>query len=161
MARSLGNARLQVIIELLALSTGADVGATLGSTTFTTEVATPSNPNCGVQIGNDGLFYAVDTTSYPNSSFRFTWKTGEGIAQDYQVRCDVVSGSIAGAPWDSDELNSPTGTWLLCSTNPKWGVYRTNDAVGQNSATITLTIRSASDGRTLATGTYTITAKVV
>lgn len=150
-----------MIVELLALANSADVGAYLGSTSYTTELASPGNPTCGVQIGADGGFYAVDTTSFPATSSRFTWKTGEGLASDYQVRCDVVSGSIAGELWDSDEFNSATGTWLLCSTTPKWGVYRSNDAAGQNTATINLTIRSSIDGRTLATGTYVLTAKVV
>ena len=147
-----------MIFEYLAASQDVAVGAALFTTSFTTEAISPGDAWCNISIESDGNVYATDTTG---NLYRWVWRTGQGTSADYQVRCDVNSGAIAGAFGNPTTFNSPVGTWLLCTSQRLWGIGRTTNTVGQDAASITLTIRSSLDGRTLTSGTISLTAKVV
>jgi hypothetical protein len=147
-----------VIIELLACAPYVNTEATLYTTSFTAETTSPANASCSFAVSSDGNIYANDTTG---DLVRWAWKSGDGIAADYQVYCTDNSGNIAGGLYDATSYNAPVGQWLSCSTERRWGVYRQTDTAGTTTGIITLQIRSALDGRVLATGTITMNAKVV
>lgn len=98
-------------------------------------VIDPANASCGVTYGNSG---AVTGVGGPSGNWLLS-----GSASDYEIKMDV---------------NGIAGSWLNLGTSRSYTLSRTT--IGENSSTVDISIRRASDGLVLDTGTSTFSAIV-
>ena len=135
--------------------------------TLPASIATTGTSTVGVGAAQAGVYINTDNSaaSLPGkftvwsndlgTTVNSTWLTGGGSGANYDVRFDLISGTLSAAPFASDVAN----TWLTGSSTYLWGVRRMITS-GTNIVTGTLSIRDASTLTVLATSSVTLTANL-
>ena len=105
----------------------------------------------GSQPGRWSVYLAAGNTTTSNQ----IWLTGGGTGSDYDVKFDLLTGTLGGG-------SSAAATWFSLSTQPSWNVTRTASpgVVGTSTVTGTLSFRDASSLGVLATSSVTLNAEV-
>ena len=85
-----------------------------------------------------------------------TWLTGSGSGANYDVRFDLISGTLGtiGIP------SSAANTWLTGSSTYVWTARQASASANTSIVTGTLSIRNASTLAVLATSSITLTATI-
>lgn len=97
-----------------------------------THVLPNSTSRSGVRIATDRDVDERELDSYVD---RADWLLSSGTASDYEVRCTVNSGTLAGG-------SSATGSYLALSSSREWYVETTHVTA---TASLTIDIRDASN----------------
>lgn len=128
------------------------VGATaqqvqLTGGTVTAIAISPNDATAGYQLTSGG---AAQQLVNGVASTLYNWLLS-GSASDFDVFATLNSGTLT---------SGTTGSWLNMGTTRSWTVQRTVNAAGVNSANITLQLRPAGGGATLATAVIQLNAEV-
>lgn len=115
--------------------------ATINAATYIRYTASPAS----LQFNADGYVYASSGSTQLVQDY--LWKTGGGVAGDYEIYVDVVSGITPSG--------SSTGVWLPLSSTRQWDVTA---ALGNyRESKLDVLIRMAASPNTVLAGTVTIT----
>lgn len=121
-------------------------GASLGTVflqgeSYSHMVFHPANASCDYSLTTAGQVNGTGALSYD-------WLIG-GSASDYEVRADIVSGSLS---------SGTTGSWLPLSSSRFWNLTRT--VIGSINCQMTVRIRHAVSTVELASCSVLLTATV-
>lgn len=112
------------------------------------DLSSPYSAQITFRLSNDGDVYTRASLSGVGSFVaQYTWR-GAGASADYDARVTVNSGSLSGGT---------AGTWLNLASNRDWAVLRTT--AGTSICNITVEIRPAGGGASLASATIDLRAK--
>lgn len=127
--------------------TGRSIGGT---------AATPADAKAGFRLGTDGKIYQARSHI---SSGAYVEITGiEWLDPHDATEADAYE---AFATLDSGTLTAgTTGSWVALSSNRDWERERTDNALGTDTATITIQIRRVGYTEVLATATIDLSAEV-
>jgi hypothetical protein len=128
----------------------------LSNQTINANGATPTNVTAGYRLGTDGKEYRAQTQTAGGAYQQIAgieWLDPHDAteADGYECFATLVSGAIT---------SGTTGSWLPLSSNRDWEVTRTNDALGTDSAQITIQIRRVGTTVVLDSGVITLNAEV-
>ncbi len=119
-----------------------------GETFNFSSLATGTTVTNGVRVATDGDLDENNNTSYSAAD---TWLKTGGAAGDYEVRCSVTSGSVAG---------DTTGSFLALTSSREWYVADSADDGSAVTAEVDITIRHT-NGSEEVTFTVTLSAEKV
>lgn len=128
------------------------VGATstvvqLASETISAVAISPNDATAGIQLNASGAFQRNVNNVFTNP---YNWLL-TGSAADYEAVATLNSGTLT---------SGTIGSAVNLGTTRSWFVQRTANAAGVDSANITVIIRPAGGGSTLATATFQFNAEV-
>jgi hypothetical protein len=116
---------------MIVMGAGDGLDVSVGGGAVLVEAAEyTSSDDAEIAFKTNGVAVAQDTATSGPRTYR--WMEIGGVASDYQIKCQPVSGS---AP-----LGSTVNSWLSMTSERKWRI----DFKGQS--TINVSIRRASDG---------------
>jgi hypothetical protein len=111
-----------------------------------------SESQAGVRINADGTVDQNDDGVFSQIDSATDWVIPNSLGgADYTARASVSGDAL-------DAGSAAEDTDLALSTPRHWFVSDNTPTVGGKSATVTVTLKSAASGATLAVGVYTLTA---
>ena len=135
---------------MMSKSGGGDVVSLLGGN-FADVASAPDAAEAGYQLTSGGKERegAGNPILYADIN---DWVVPNGSAANYEVRATLNSGTLRVG-------SSATGSWLALSSTRTWSVRRL--AAGITNADLTIEIRPAGGGATLATANVTLEAEIL
>lgn len=128
-------------IGMLDLGNATAQSVTLAAASASGAAASPQNAQASLQINPDGFVKRTEQGSTTNA---YQWLL-TGSSANYDIMAVLASG---------DTPSGTLNTWLNCASAQTWGHNLNTN--GARNTTLTMSIRPAGGGATLATNTWTL-----